>query len=1600
MGNFVIEQSSQSDVIAFPCSATQKQFWLINQLAPENSAYNIPLGFIAGPELDVDALVSTVRALVDRHEVLRMTFHWEDGELEQHLLEDYRFELPVEEVSSEAAIEDYVYNACRTRFDLAAQPGFVARLARIPDGRYFVFFCFHHIIVDHAAVLIFEEELRHGYQAFAAGREPEFEPLEVQFGDFVLWRNENYTARDLQPVYEFWLKHLRGHKGKLAFPLDARRNESHQHTGQEVSFSFSPESSQTIRDFARQKGMSPYVAGLTALKVLLHRYSGQQDIVIGSPFTERGLLDELEGVMGCFMNMLPLASMVNPELSYHQLLDQQGQDFLDALDNLTVSLDEIVNRLDLERESGMNPLFQVGYTFQEAPAELSIPGLEIETLPLHSGGAMYDLHVWLWDEGNRIAGSVWYADELLREATVSQFLDDFESLYTALVRQPDVPVQALLGLVSFPGPVSESSGDALNSSQQLFWFSETFAHLGAHQNIASAWWSQGDFSPEVFEQRAGEISDHYPHLQRVLFTNSGSDVPHWQPTTDSFDTRVVTASSREEALAQVRALQETPFNLTGDLLLRFLLVRVPGEGTLVSGVAHNLLLDEPSLQQVVQWVLGAEPETVSGLAPDLRAHPYHLDRFWKEQMARDWGVLELTAQHSRPAEFDHRGDRLFWSLPSASHEGLQGLAATLKVEYEVLWVALIEMILYRHTHQNTLGFGVELNNEDTDYVGCQTDIMPLSAGIDGGRTVADHISRARQALQQLLAHRGLSYQEILAHYKGEKDPSRTPLVQCYMSIRQLAQSCAGDAGLYEKCHPGSTGARTDLSFIVEFDRNLTHVELEYAASVYDRDFIGALLSHFQLFVSSILADAGQTIDSVPILRTEEVQSLDANTQGPERPLPADDLVSLFATTVETFPDRVALTDQQESLTYSQLWQRAGDIAATLLKAGLQGDVVAIYMDRSNDMVASMLGILRAGATYLPLDPENPIDRIRIVLEDSGAKVCLTDSNRREGIESLAMGVSAILMSDIPGGQPLDALDGQIIAPDQLAYVIFTSGSTGRPKGVMVHHRAVVNFLNAMASTPGLEESDRLLATTTISFDISVLEIMLPLMQGAQVVLASRSQAMNGMELQRLIREYDISFLQATPTSWRVLMASGWEGGPGVKALVGGEALTEDLKQQLLPRVKELWNVYGPTETTVWSTVKKVSADTDSRCIGQPIDNTSVHVLNAAREPQPVNVPGELCIGGLGVTRGYWGRPDLTEERFVTLASGERVYRTGDRVHRDSKGDLYYHNRMDDQVKIRGYRIELGEIEARIREQDGVDNAAVIVKGDHPADLKLVAFVQPRKASTFSAPQMREALTDVLPAYMVPQHLVTIERMPQTASGKADKKMLASLPVDEAAGNDRLLLKEDIAAEFRALEGIREAVVILDGDLGELICYYETEEDHYVTLPELRKHARKILPKGNEPLRQFNEVDTWSRDDQGDINWRVLYEVDESEHLPQTEMETILHGLWTEVIGSDRIKRTDNFFDVGGHSLLAVQVITRLRNEHGIEISQDRLLFNTLDALAAECETLLADARQSVSQANAAGASAEGLAESGSRGRDTRSEKGKKGILSRFFRRGS
>ncbi|TDW96373.1 amino acid adenylation domain-containing protein [Dinghuibacter silviterrae] len=520
---------------------------------------------------------------------------------------------------------------------------------------------------------------------------------------------------------------------------------------------------------------------------------------------------------------------------------------------------------------------------------------------------------------------------------------------------------------------------------------------------------------------------------------------------------------------------------------------------------------------------------------------------------------------------------------------------------------------------------------------------------------------------------------------------------------------------------------------------------------------------------------------------------------------------------ERCPDKVAFTFEGNTLTFREIREQSNQLAHWLKSLGIQpGDRVGVALDRSLDLVIALIAVWKTGAAHIPLDPEFPRERIRFMLEDSSAVLLLTSRRYAGYLESP---VPEAFLEDLPVQPTADLVSD--VGPDALAYILYTSGSTGKPKGVMVEHHNLVNLLYGMLVLPGLSVSDKVLAITSVTFDIAFVELFLPFLIGAETLIATREVARDGRAMLELMRTKGVTFMQGTPATWKMIVNAGWNERLPIRVISTGEAISRQLADQLLERSLEVYNLYGPTETTVYATGRRIFPGQERITIGWPLLNTSVYILDAAQNPIQAGETGEIIVGGKGVARGYLNRDVLTAERFLPdpFSPGNWMYRTGDLGQWSQQGDIEYLGRADQQVKIRGYRIELGEIEDQLRQLEGVKEAVVVTREDQPGEPQLVAYLvtEWEALSKGQVIAWQQTLKKSLPSYMVPPFYVPIKEMPLSPSGKVDRNALLKTPKGNAIGHShkppRTRLEKEVAEVWQTVLDIEE--IDVDDDFFDL-----------------------------------------------------------------------------------------------------------------------------------------------------------------------------------------
>ncbi len=994
-----------------------------------------------------------------------------------------------------------------------------------------------------------------------------------------------------------------------------------------------------------------------------------------------------------------------------------------------------------------------------------------------------------------------------------QRLSDEKSHLITLLSSPDhVANRPPLPPIAPRGAGEEAK---LSYSQERLWFLDQLLPDRPTYNMAYTYRLRGALNVEALERSLSWLLRRHEVLRTGIIAIDGApharvdpDITLALPITDLTAVADRVSDARALAAAEARA----PFNLATAPPLRARLLRLDADEHWLLLCLHHVANDDWSfdiLWRELDVCYEAFRKGVEPKLPELslryadfaawqreQLNSGRLDdqlAYWKQQLAAPLPKIGLHTDRPRAAEKAYRGDVRRFTVPDHVSMALRRLAQESHATLFMVLAAAFKTLLHRYTGSEDVVIGTAIAGRavpDVEpLVGFFVNNLVLRTSLSGNPRFRDLIDRVSEVALAAYANQDAPFERVIDALRPERDPSRTPLFDILLVLhRSRDLRKLGDLRV-EQVDVTTGSAKFDLTLEIDeaSDGRLSGF-FEFDSDLYEAATVDRIASHLVALLAGIAASPDARLSELPLLSELERHQLLVEWNDTAAEFPRDLPVhALFEAQADRTPGRVAAIAGTTTATYSELASRANRIAHALRARGVGcGRRIGLCVERGVDMLAAMLGVLEAGAAYVPLDPAFPGERLRFMAEDAQLALLVSTSSLAE---PFALPRERQLLLDADAAEIAAASDARLPRdasaprPEDPAYVIYTSGSTGRPKGVVVPHRAAVNFLESMAREPGVDEADVLVAVTTLSFDIALLELMLPLTRGACVVIASRDDTLSGESLVRLLDDHRATMMQATPVTWRILLESGWKPASRFKALVGGEALPKDLADRLLECGVELWNMYGPTETTVWSTCGRITDTSRGISIGRPIANTTIRILDQA-VLCPVGVPGEICIGGAGVTLGYLNRPELTAERFVpdplSTAPGATLYRTGDRGRWHDDGTLEHLGRLDEQVKVRGFRIELGEIEAVLAEHADVRKVAVYLWEAAPGDVRIVACCVPAIEGRFAPIGLRKHLRAKLPEYMIPQHFLPVSEIALTPNGKVDRARLPRPVVAEVS----------------------------------------------------------------------------------------------------------------------------------------------------------------------------------------------------------------------------
>ncbi len=1005
----------------------------------------------------------------------------------------------------------------------------------------------------------------------------------------------------------------------------------------------------------------------------------------------------------------------------------------------------------------------------------------------------------------------------------------------------------------------------------------------------------GELDQQVLELTLDKVVNRHASLRAVVLDDeSGIAIqPYMAPEVAFHDVSALAGSQLHERLQQLeRATIDKPFDYKNGPLLRFCIIQQPGQTTRLCFAVSHLVCDGWSMEVVMQDIASYYTAMKRGKQPSRGVPPAlkELDiidnekqecgeledarQYWQQVFSTLPEYLNLPLDHPRPSVKTYTGERLCLGLEPALNDKLRAYARQNNTTLFVVLLAAYYVLLHKLGNNDDIVVGIPAAGHPNvgldNLVTHMVSFLPVRKGIAAAENFGQFLQELRNEFNDAKGNQDLAYGDLIRMLKIPRDHSRLPLVSASFNMDLEMAPLWFEFAQAKFVHTPRSFVKYDLFFNLIDEQTAIVLEVDHNTDLFDRQTVLQWVEYYQQILRDICdSNVTTSIADFGLLNASQEQALlqQWNATDTDYGLEQQSLVSLFEARVDQCQDSIAVQFLEQQLTYSELDKKANQLAHLLRRSGVGKDqVVPVLMERSLEMVIALYGILKAGAAYLPLDPEYPEQRMQFILQQSGARMGLCQqrfaAQLAPSLDYLALDTDWATIAKEDSSRP-----GVEVLPDDLAYVIYTSGSTGEPKGVMVEHRAICNRLLWMADTYPLGDSDRVLQKTPCTFDVSVWEFFLPLQAGARLVMAEPEGHKSPSYLIDTIDKCGITLVHFVPS-----MLFAFLGDSGVSrcrslkhVFCSGEPLTRDLQDdfyRLLPDTK-LHNLYGPTEAAVdvssWYCDPTDNSETVP--IGRPIANTQLYVLDDTLQPQPAGLVGELYIGGVQLARGYLGRSDLTEQAFIpnpfSAQPGARLYRTGDRVRQRPDGVIEYLGRNDSQVKLRGQRVELGEIDVALERHPAIKRAVSIVRQDRDHDQRLLAYICYNPQKSLTNTDLRRHLRDILPRYMIPQVFVEMAYLPLTPSGKVD---------------------------------------------------------------------RKALP---EPLQTPIQAPQIA--------------------LPQTATEHFIASVCCELLQLEVVGVEQNFFDVGGHSLLALELINRIEDNKGVKITPMDIMLNSLGQLAAQID---------------------------------------------------
>lgn len=1526
--------------LSAPTTPAQKEIWSSIEIDPKaNICFNESISIDLNGDLSVNRLKEALDQFIQRHDAFRSCFT-PNG---KHFIVYHKptlnlnyYDLSLEK-NSHTQIDNLKKSATEISFDLVNGPLYQFDLVKNSETNFVLIITAHHLICDGWSMAVLVNEISSLYEG------KKLEDAQ-QFCDFSL----AFSKKSLEKDLNYWLDELNSSPNGLELPIDYNRPEFRTYESDRIDYLLNKELVQDIQKIAAKNRLSFYHFLFAGFNVFMHKLTQQNDLVIGISSALQSNYGKYD-LVGHLVQLLPIRSQISNDITFSDFAKTIKKKMLDATEHSDITFGDIVQNLVIDRSPDkiplMNVIFNVDQQYENQGFEFNEISASYESNPRVCEN--FEIFVNATTLKDKCVLECQYNKNLFAKETIQKWLVEFENLLYHFIKiDSEISSYAIKNQI-----ISNHSKDnhVKKNEEQIdlvdvdentvksivvMWndvlkrndieYNSNFFQVGGHSLLAMdlVQLFKNDFdckisikdimlnpTPLKLAHKIGslnkvEVTERKNVVLDTKFNLSFSQKQTWflqelNPDSNMFNLpssilvktpidsdrlcfayreilekhsmlRTVFVKgpaqkilSTDEVLSQIsflpvemnleqakedmHQLAHQAIDIYKTPLFQFKLYKIAADEFIIYNNFHHILFDgwcfdiffsdlnKAYLKQEISTETRTYQEFVIEQEKKINDDKFksRLNEFCHEIESKSLESF-YPADFNRPPVIDHSAKTLSFEFDSALIEKLNDFTKRSNTSLYNLFLSSFGLALMEGTKKDEILIGTPLrarpDRSDMNTIGYFVNSLPVI--IEKKENNLNTLLNTQKEALKTIDYEDIPLELIIQKLKLKRDTSKTAIFQNFFSFQDVNNR----EGLfnnipYSQVNIHKSTTHTDIDMWIKARANKIEGAIEFRVDLFKTQTIEKLKDRFFEILSETIFETEKTTPK--------------NTTVVEEEFSFDKPIYLY---VEEFaintPHSLAFENSDINLSYEQLNKRANQYARLFASKGIKsGDLVGLCAHRDQNMIISLIALMKLGAGYVPLDPYFPDERLHYMIQHSEINSIILHNDLADRFKE--MNVDFISFDNMKLEEFSDENLNYIHDEDATLYVIYTSGSTGKPKGVELGWRSVKNFVHSMQSKLRSTNKTKLLAVTTLSFDIAVLELYLPLISGGTLVLANKFESIDGEELNNLIQSKNVNMMQATPATWRLLLNADFNPLTNFTVLCGGEPFPLDLAQKLLSKNLEVWNMYGPTETTVWSTMKKLTMPLNNITIGNAIHNTQIYIMDDNLNELAPGEVGELCIAGEGLAKGYFKRDDLTEKVFIWNDKLKTtLYKTGDLAKIDNNSEIVCLGRNDSQVKIRGYRIELGEIETRISQHNDVEIAAVIVKEYSETDKRLIAFYS--TSSDLEELDIREFLKDKIPSYMIPNQFIKMNDLPLTLNGKIDKKKL----------------KADL----------------------------DSSHNKQTSNPSSAKEKLELI--------------------------------------------------WKDLLGVDQVDLKDDFFEVGGHSLLAVELFSRLEKEFSLELKLNQLINNS------------------------------------------------------------